>query len=62
MHYLTLPEQLYYQQHLGWHPDDTPYAMAIGRQTVILPLSPKLTDAEVGRVIEAVTASLLICS
>jgi dTDP-4-amino-4,6-dideoxygalactose transaminase len=32
--------------------------MRIGRQTVSLPLSPKLTDAEVERVIEAVQVIL----
>ncbi|MGV8920468.1 MAG: DegT/DnrJ/EryC1/StrS family aminotransferase [Pseudomonas sp.] len=62
VHYLALPEHPYYQQHLGWHPDDTPYATAIGRQTVSLPLSPKLSDAEVGRVIDAVTRSLPTCA
>ncbi|RJG00127.1 DegT/DnrJ/EryC1/StrS family aminotransferase [Noviherbaspirillum saxi] len=58
VHYLALPEHPYYQQHLGWHPDDTPYATAIGRQTVSLPLSPGLTDDEVERVIKAVVEAL----
>lgn len=62
VHYLALPEHPYYQQHLGWHADDTPHATAIGRETVSLPLSPKLTDAEVKRVIEAVARSLLTCA
>lgn len=59
VHYLALPEHPYYQQHLGWHPDDTPNATAIGRQTVSLPMSPKFTDAEVKRVIDAVIGSLM---
>lgn len=58
VHYLALPEHPYYQQHLGWHPDDTPYATAIGRQTMSLPLSPALTENEVARVIAAVSACL----
>jgi len=33
--------------------------MRIGRQTVSLPLSPKLTDADVGRVVEAVGGALV---
>ena len=58
VHYLAMPEHLYYQQHLGWAPEDTPHATRIGRQTVSLPLSPKLTDDEVVRVINAVVLSL----
>lgn len=59
VHYLALPEHPYYQQSLGWRADDTPHATSIGRQTVSLPLSPRLTDAEVERVINAVAISLL---
>ena len=54
VHYLALTEHPYYQEQLGWMPDDTPHATRIGRQTVSLPLSPALTDEDVGRVIEAV--------
>lgn len=58
VHYLALPAHPYYQDHLGWRPDDTPHASAIGRSTVSLPLSPALSDAQVQRVINAVTAIL----
>ncbi|HXD40082.1 MAG TPA: DegT/DnrJ/EryC1/StrS family aminotransferase [Ramlibacter sp.] len=58
VHYLALPEHPYYQEHLGWTPGDTPHASLVGRQTVSLPLSPKLTNGEVERVIEAVGLSL----
>lgn len=58
VHYLALPEHLYYQENLGWHPDETPHATSIGRRTVSLPLSPKLTDVEVERVIKAVRKCL----
>ena len=54
VHYLALPEHPYYQQRLGWRPEDTPNATRIGRQTMSLPISPKLTDEEVERVIKAV--------
>ncbi len=54
VHYLSLPEHPYYQQRFGWRPEDWPNAMAIGRQTVSLPLSPKLTDQDVEDVIAAV--------
>jgi dTDP-4-amino-4,6-dideoxygalactose transaminase len=54
VHYLSIPEHPVYQEKFGWRPEDYPNAMRAGRQTVSLPLSAKLTDAEVARVIEAV--------
>jgi len=58
VHYLSVPEHPVYQEKFGWRPEDYPNAMRIGRQTVSLPLSAKITDAEVARVIEAVRATL----
>lgn len=58
VHYLSLPEHPYYQQRLGWRPEDTPHAWRIGQQTVSLPLSPALSDADVDDVIAAVRAGL----
>jgi dTDP-4-amino-4,6-dideoxygalactose transaminase len=54
VHYLSIPEHPFYQQSFGWKPDDFPKAKRIGRQTVSLPLSAKLSDEDVGDVIEAV--------
>jgi dTDP-4-amino-4,6-dideoxygalactose transaminase len=54
VHYLSIPEHPFYQQTLGWKPDDYPEAKRIGRQTVSLPFSAKLTDEDVEDVIEAV--------
>ena len=54
VHYLSIPEHPAYQEKFGWRPEDWPKAMRIGRQTVSLPLSAKLTDEEVARVIDAV--------
>jgi dTDP-4-amino-4,6-dideoxygalactose transaminase len=54
VHYLSIPEHPVYQQKFGWRPEDYPHAMSIGRQTVSLPLSAKLTDAEVERVVATV--------
>jgi len=54
VHYLSVPEHPYYQQRFGWKPEQWPNAMRIGRQSVSLPLSPKLTDTDVERVIAAV--------
>ena len=53
VHYLSIPEHPYYQKTFGWKPEDYPNAMRIGRQTVSLPLSAKLTDQEVKDVIAA---------
>src|SRR6185295_18681782 len=58
VHYLSIPEHPVYQDKFGWRPEDYPNAMRIGRQTVSLPLSAKLTDAEVTQVIQAVQATL----
>jgi dTDP-4-amino-4,6-dideoxygalactose transaminase len=54
VHYLSIPEHPYYQETFGWQPEDYPHAMRIGRQTVSLPLSPKLSDDDVEDVITAV--------
>ena len=54
VHYLSIPEHPYYQSRFGWRPEDYPYSMQIGRETVSLPLSAKLTDDDVEDVIAAV--------
>ncbi len=54
VHYRALGEHPYYQQRLGWRPEQTPVATAIGRQTASLPLGPGLTEAMVDQVIAAV--------
>jgi len=54
VHYLSIPEHPYYQKTFGWKPEDFPNATQIGRQTVSLPISPKLTDGDVEDVIQAV--------
>lgn len=54
VHYLSIPEHPYYQRRFGWRPEQWPHAMRLGRQTVSLPLSPAMSDADAGRVIEAV--------
>ena len=56
VHYLSVPEHPYYQKRFGWTPEAFPHAMRVGRQTVSLPLTPKLTDGDVERVVKAVRA------
>lgn len=58
VHYLSIPEHPYYQKTFGWKPEDCPNAMKVGRQTVSLPISAKLTDDDVEDVIIAVKRSL----
>lgn len=54
VHYLSIPEHPYYQQRFGWRPEQWPRAMKLGRETISLPLSPALSDADVERVVAAV--------
>lgn len=54
VHYLSIPEHPFYQERFGWRPEEFPHAMKIGRQTVSLPLSPKLSNGDVEDVITAV--------
>lgn len=56
VHYLSIAEHPYYQRRFGWRPEEWPNAMRIGRQTVSLPLSPKLSPDDEGYIISAVRA------
>lgn len=58
VHYLSIPEHPYYQRSMGWRPSDYPVAMGIGRQTVSLPISAKLSDQDSCDVVMAVKACL----
>jgi dTDP-4-amino-4,6-dideoxygalactose transaminase len=58
VHYRSIPTLSVYQRRFGWQREDTPVATAIGDRTLSLPLSPKLTDADVGDVIAAVKNAL----
>jgi dTDP-4-amino-4,6-dideoxygalactose transaminase len=58
VHYLSITEHPYYQTRFGWRPEDYPHATRVGRQTVSLPLSAKLTDGDAEDVVHAVACSL----
>jgi dTDP-4-amino-4,6-dideoxygalactose transaminase len=58
VHYLSIPEHPYYQRSFDWRPEDYPQAMKVGRQTVSLPISAKLSDDDVLDVIIAVRRAL----
>ncbi|NIM20120.1 MAG: aminotransferase class I/II-fold pyridoxal phosphate-dependent enzyme [Candidatus Latescibacteria bacterium] len=54
VHYMSIPEHPFYRDTFGWKLDDYPNAVSIGRRTVSLPLSAKLSNDDVEDVIEAV--------
>jgi dTDP-4-amino-4,6-dideoxygalactose transaminase len=54
VHYVSIPEHPFYQRSFAWNPEDFPHAARIGRQTVSLPLTSRMTDADVTDVIDAV--------
>jgi len=58
VHYMSMPEHPVYQKMFGWHTEDYPNAGYIGRHTVSLPISAKLTDADVEDVIAGVKKCL----
>lgn len=60
VHYLCIAEHPFYQNQYGWKPNDFPNATCIGQQTVSLPLSAKLSEADTDYVIEAVNQALCI--
>ena len=43
---------------VGWDPDEYPVSTAFGDRTISLPLGPALTDGDVERIIESVSAAL----
>lgn len=58
VHYMSVAGHPYYRGRFGWHPDAWPNAHRIGLRTVSLPLSAKLAQSDLDRVIESVRASL----
>jgi dTDP-4-amino-4,6-dideoxygalactose transaminase len=58
VHYRAIPEHPYYEKAFGWSVEDYPNALRIGRETVSLPLSAKLTDEDVMDVVRAIRAVL----
>lgn len=54
VHYRSIPIHPIYQKRFGWRPEDYRVADKIGRSTVSLPFSAKLTDEDVEDVVMAV--------
>jgi dTDP-4-amino-4,6-dideoxygalactose transaminase len=58
VHFLAVHLHPYYRERYGIGPDDLPVAHRISRQTLSLPLSPKVSDADQDDVVEALRHSL----
>jgi dTDP-4-amino-4,6-dideoxygalactose transaminase len=58
VHFTALHLHSYYRKTFGYKPDDFPNAQFVSDRTISLPLSAKLTDADVQDVIGAVRSSL----
>ena len=58
VHYRAIPDLSVYRKRFGWRSEDFPNAKAIGDRTLSLPLSAKLSDADVEDVIAAVRHTL----
>ncbi|MEZ6036719.1 MAG: DegT/DnrJ/EryC1/StrS family aminotransferase [Planctomycetota bacterium] len=58
VHYRAIPDLSVYQRRFGWSSADYPNAKFVGDRTLSLPISPKLTDADVDDVIAAFRKSL----
>jgi dTDP-4-amino-4,6-dideoxygalactose transaminase len=54
VHYRAIPDEPFYRDRFGWRSEDYPHAQRIGRQTVSLPLSSRMTRQDIRRVIAAV--------
>jgi len=54
VHYQSIPTHPFYRNKYGWNPGDFPVATEFGLQTASLPLSPKLSDNDIERVVETV--------
>ncbi|MCK4541387.1 MAG: DegT/DnrJ/EryC1/StrS family aminotransferase [Spirochaetales bacterium] len=54
IHFISLHLHDYYRKTYGFKPDDFPNAKYISNRTISLPLSAKLTDGDVGDVVEGV--------
>ena len=55
VHYRSIPEHPFYQKALSIRPDDYPNAYLFGRNTLSIPIGPRLTDTHLDRIIGSVT-------
>jgi dTDP-4-amino-4,6-dideoxygalactose transaminase len=55
VHFIPLHLHPFYRRTFGYRPEDFPTASAVYQRIVSLPIYPKMTDADAGDVIRAVT-------
>ena len=55
VHFIPLHLHPYYRATFGYRPEDFPNASSVFERIVSLPIFPKMTDADLGRVVETVT-------
>lgn len=60
VHFRALHLHPYYRERFGFQPNDFPNATYISERTLSLPLSAKLTDEDVGDVVEAMRKVVLV--
>jgi len=58
VHYQAIPSHPYYQQAYGFKESDFPAAVKYGRETVSIPISPKLTELDTRDVVDAIKVIL----
>ncbi len=58
VHYESIPMHPYYQKIFKWKPTDYPNALKFGNETVSIPISPRLNDNELDKII-SVTKNIL---
>lgn len=54
VHFIPVYHLTYYRDHFGWRPEDFPVAESIFRSCLSLPCYPRMSDADVERVVAAV--------
>lgn len=54
VHYQAIPNHPFYQKTYGWKPDEYPNAVKFGQETVSIPLSARLNESEIERIITSV--------
>jgi dTDP-4-amino-4,6-dideoxygalactose transaminase len=55
VHFIPLHMHPYYREKYGYRPEDFPVALDCYRRSISLPIYSRMTDEQVGRVVEAVT-------
>ncbi len=58
IHYESIPMHPYYRKTFDWKPSDYPNALKFGNETVSIPISPKLSDNQLDKII-SVTKNIL---